>query len=999
MIEITSLNKTYYTKKEDCHALKDVNLVLPNNGVVFILGKSGSGKSTLLNLIGGLDTATKGKIIVDGNDLSTFKENDFCNYRNNHIGFIFQDYHLIDDLTVSENIALSLDMKRQDDMDLVKKALEKVDLAGYENRFPLELSGGERQRVAIARAIVKNPKIILADEPTGNLDIQTSKQIIDLLKSLSEECLVLIVSHNINDAKQNANRIIELASGSVIADNTKNLEYIDSAVYESNTIYIPGDKPLHDEDIDVINANMSDSVKLVKSANKFIPTKENITDRVIAIEKTSLSFKKEVQLAIKFLRTKSLRILLSSFMVALIMIIFALAETIITFDSTRLILDEANKQQMNSMYFTKVIEGVNTDYSSNLFCRVEIDKDDIDSFKNGGFKDDIYPVYNPTIATIYNFNYSGFFHSNLATGYIVESLGTLVVDEEFLISKFGEIKYEAKVDDFALEGIIITDYMADSILASNNRYNNYQDLLGYYNLPNYTMPMNYINAIIDTGYEKKYEVLLEKIANKEYANKQELYQDDEFKKLSNEIYDRYGYCYSLNPNFSQDYQDDFAWRYPYTQKIVVNDLKVLDHSTTDRQSFVWGVSDPSYKKIGIGAYYYTTSSPKVPHGAKYIKIQYGGMQTNITQEDNPIAYRLKENGIPIIEFSDGSTPGEKLAQGDKSCWLNTNGTLRQQTSHPNSLVTDFIEIPDGCTISKFETYSVLGYALCCFYDKNKDFISAFDYYSRVPINDGEIYMGISRYNELFGTSWTEDNKDLFIPHKVKLTQYRYSDEALKNPLVSIEVTISKLVSGHTIVADDVAKALSANQVFATGLYFNGIDGMVSAIKMMDELAYEYQCIEIEAISTMSKAVEIFIPVFKLVVIFLSIGVVFVLTSFSVRMISSKKHDIGILKALGSKNKTIAMIFGLQVGLIGIATCILSTLGYFIFIGFANDVLVASLKSLAVERVVLDLDFLTFDIFIALINCGIVMLLTLFSLVLPILKIRNIEPVKIIRVKE
>ena len=196
MIKITSLTKIYKSKRRrKCRALSNINLTLPDTGLVFVLGKSGSGKSTLLNLIGGLDNITSGSVEVDGNDLAKFREKDFCNYRNTHIGFIFQDYHLIEELTVYDNIALSLNLRRMDDREKVLAALARVDLAGYEDRYPAELSGGEQQRVAIARAIVKKPRIILADEPTGNLDTNTATAVITLLKELSKECLILIVSH------------------------------------------------------------------------------------------------------------------------------------------------------------------------------------------------------------------------------------------------------------------------------------------------------------------------------------------------------------------------------------------------------------------------------------------------------------------------------------------------------------------------------------------------------------------------------------------------------------------------------------------------------------------------------------------------------------------------------------------------------------------------------------------------------------------------------------
>ena len=135
MIKITNLNKVYKSKKKsECHAIKDISLTLPDSGLVFVLGKSGSGKSTLLNLIGGLDNMTSGEIEVNGNSLSNFKENDFCDYRNTHVGFIFQDYHLIDDVTIYENIALSLNLHAEDDREKVLEALKLVDLEGYESQ-------------------------------------------------------------------------------------------------------------------------------------------------------------------------------------------------------------------------------------------------------------------------------------------------------------------------------------------------------------------------------------------------------------------------------------------------------------------------------------------------------------------------------------------------------------------------------------------------------------------------------------------------------------------------------------------------------------------------------------------------------------------------------------------------------------------------------------------------------------------------------------------------
>lgn len=223
MLEIRHVTKTYHSKTgEAVKALDDVSISFPESGMVFILGKSGSGKSTLLNAIGGLDSIDGGEFVIMGKSSADFVGSDFDAYRNTFIGFIFQEYNVLDEFTVGANIALALELQGKKATDeQINDILAQVDMLSFAKRKPNELSGGQKQRIAIARALVKDPQIIMADEPTGALDSNTGKQIFDTLKALSKEKLVLVVSHDRDFAERYADRIVELADGHIISDVTK----------------------------------------------------------------------------------------------------------------------------------------------------------------------------------------------------------------------------------------------------------------------------------------------------------------------------------------------------------------------------------------------------------------------------------------------------------------------------------------------------------------------------------------------------------------------------------------------------------------------------------------------------------------------------------------------------------------------------------------------------------------------------------------------------------
>ena len=221
MIQVSGLNKSLYGGGHRVDILNEINLVIPTGQFIAITGASGSGKTTLLSLIAGLDEPTQGEIIIDGQDITKLNEDELAELRGQHFGFIFQNFNLIPTLTALENVVLSAELNGTNGAQ--KKSIDLLNLVGLSKRnhhYPVQLSGGEQQRLCLARAFVNQPDIILADEPTGNLDSQNSKRVLDLMTNLHHEkkATILLVTHE-EDVAQKAERIIIMGDGKIIKDS------------------------------------------------------------------------------------------------------------------------------------------------------------------------------------------------------------------------------------------------------------------------------------------------------------------------------------------------------------------------------------------------------------------------------------------------------------------------------------------------------------------------------------------------------------------------------------------------------------------------------------------------------------------------------------------------------------------------------------------------------------------------------------------------------------
>lgn len=420
MIEIKNIVKTYHPKKGDkVVALSDVSVKFPETGLVFILGKSGSGKSTLLNVLGGLDTADSGEIIIKGKSSKDFSQGDFDSYRNTYLGFVFQEYNILEDFNVGANVALALKLQgRKATDEEINEILEEVDLAGFGKRKPNELSGGQKQRVAIARALVKNPEIIMADEPTGALDSNTGIQVFDTLKKLSENKLVLVVSHDRDFAEKYGDRVIELKDGKIISDIEKHRTYAEKTEnglsdYGGKLLKFPKGYKLTQKDVEKINAYLSEKEavlavddKLTEEVSRaaridkdgrmetFAPTDEGkisfSKNAGFKLIKSRMPVKESFKMGASGLKSKPFRLVVTVLLCFVCFAMFGMVDSFAAYDSKDAITNSMYDSGIDYAGFVKYKKIDQDEFGSYEIATV-MAAEDIKKIAEKGF--DVMPVY------------------------------------------------------------------------------------------------------------------------------------------------------------------------------------------------------------------------------------------------------------------------------------------------------------------------------------------------------------------------------------------------------------------------------------------------------------------------------------------------------------------------------------------------------------------------------------------------------------------------------
>ncbi|MCR5308920.1 MAG: ABC transporter ATP-binding protein, partial [Bacilli bacterium] len=533
MLSIKNLTKIYRIRgANQVLALNNVSIDFPERGLIFVLGKSGCGKSTLLNLIGGLEKPTSGEIVINGKSTKHFKNKDFDFYRNTYIGFVFQEYNLINNLSIEDNISISLQLQgKKPNRNDVEETLKLVGLEELENRLPEELSGGQKQRIAIARALIKKPKIILADEPSGSLDSVSGKQVFDLLKELSKDRLVIVVSHDEDFANKYADRIINLKDGKIVKDIIK---------------------------------------------NKIETIKDN--EKLYELKKSNLPIKLAFKMGLHTLKLKPIRLSITVLLSVIAFTIFGLFSTLIFYDPAYSYSEAIKKENYNSIRLEK-------NYKYNYkYYRFDKKNKETTLYKNsqenatcGISMNDLNNLNNNSLglnfAGIYNNNQKGFPYTSFINNrtnnefYFYSNFAGLTdCGEDFLLNQnfkkiaghYPQNYNEIAISTYALE--LFEDGGFKSLGGAVKAINNAEDILNCeLELP---LPHCYyadqsvkltICGVYDVGKEyndKKFDLL--KKYNIETSN------DPSFKEVSDKFKDAFTSCFYSLGFISEDFFDTYS---------------------------------------------------------------------------------------------------------------------------------------------------------------------------------------------------------------------------------------------------------------------------------------------------------------------------------------------------------------------------------------------------------------------------------------------------------
>lgn len=1058
MLEARHLRKTYKTKGGVLtKALDDVSVTFAEKGMVFILGKSGSGKSTLLNVCGGLDTMDSGEILIKGRSSADKGDFDFDSYRNTFVGFVFQEYNILEEFTVEENVALALELQhKKRDKEVIDKILEDVEMTQYATRKPNTLSGGQKQRVAIARALVKNPEIIMADEPTGALDSATGKQVFDTLKKLSKDKLVLIVSHDREFAEQYGDRIIELKDGKIISDMTRSED--ESGAEEKNvrfvgtdTVCVQSGAELTDKDFADIKAFLSknkgqavitasrdkvDNITRELRGGEFGETAEQPKVREYAADekkmiRSRLPMRHAIKMGASSMKTKPVRLIFTIFLSIISFLLFGVFSTLMLYDEKEVTANAFQKASYSYIgfsknYYTRTESYHNgeLDYSYES-CDYNYTKFTLEEYREWEKK------YPGTLATLSTGNSgSSYGISNLQLSSAAQSFYTNSAEQIVLDSNNLELAGGDHVEED--NEILISEFLFKALKAGtvsrivNGRPNedakvdirNYNDVIGLevtlgnrYGSNGETPVYKIVGIFKGEAVPEAYSKVEESAQNGEAYSGEERYSWDnerrsglyaavavsekvfgEFKdKISNNSNDSYRIVEKYFPDYA-NMRLQFSTTDGNSWDNYISRISKYDSSVTDKLEI--------YDRSGKNALTSISDNQLVVSDTRFADMLNSALHRLIEEkrESNSEIYEEFWNGLPVLD-SEGQPIYEYFY------WQDTgNGSIRvpldcdnpehehqygQCPNHPdvyierdvkrNPSVQENFRVFDSYYYE--DTYVPAGTKE----EKLAALGKIYDFIDKYSLNV-ESAITISAINDS-GSMKTVSYAGMFFSDVREMSDCAYVGNALYDSYKQDNNWSYKTITKYTESPDAFIGMIfvpfdkSAEQIdYLVGIHRNRNDDD-SVLIIGNSL--------MEGLDTVNGMVSMFGTIFMWVGIVLAVFSFLLMFNFISASISSKKKEIGILRAIGSRTLDVFKIFLAEAMIIAIICIVIATIGSFLLCLLLNSIMMDSSPMIVTG-------LLVFGPVSVLIIIGIALLVSVVATVIPVALYSRKPPVESIR---
>ena len=946
MLQLQNVKKAYETKAGSVGALNGISLTFAETGLVFIAGKSGCGKTTLLNVIGGLDGIDEGEILVQGKSMSAFTAEEYDSYRNTFIGFIFQEYNLLPEYTVEQNIKMAMELQgREIGDEELEAVLKDVGIEGLKTRNPSELSGGQRQRVAIARALVKQPRVIMADEPTGALDSATGVQVVEMLKELSKKALIIVVSHDVELAEKYGDRIIHLEDGRVAQDVTFQDREISGNVSErGNTFVIREGAELSAEEKDAL-ANAVKERKSLEIIEKPFYREKKETGEVeyaangeLALQNSQMKLGSAIGFGLKSLGVKPVRLFFTILISALAFALFGLFDTIANFNEGNIL-----RNQMRISASKTVVASISNvvDYDGGDVSGVRVSQNVVARLENetGGVVKGIFDFKDNRGGSVtHAFSIGELSYSTVGVGqkyYARYVNGFIEFDKSKEISadgSFQDFEYklvegeypslvytDGALDTECLNNVAISTYLADSILhylngatLNENMIRTRSDLLG--NKITVNNQQYVIVGIIDCGeIPEKYDAL--KTVTLYDAPTGTLGED--FNAYINSTASK---CLFVADGFMEAVkrEEETADTYHIGNKewrLSVGEVAM----TAQVDSYVYNAEAYGADNILLfsGAY---PQGNKIALGDNEVLIHYSNIE------------KLFAANIAALPSVDTRTRVQKLITSMKS---GTAEHHRETLAEIVSILRIDEQLPVTATIHQSSTKTSA---------KRKDQINIVGVYFEV---DTDSYTFYGRYKLMM-------NKSLMQELGVLAEQGNY------NKLLFSTESIQR--GGEKIVEYMVSK---------DGLTLSWYNNSVLSVVRDNE-------------TLIRQSAELFLYADLALLLFS----IFMLYNYISTSIASKKQSIGVLRALGACGKDVLRIFFSESLVVALINGVLATV--FAAVGCSL------INAYVVEIMSISVHFALFGIRQIALILAISILTAIVSSILPIIKISKEKPVELIR---